>query len=403
MKTAQEILSDDAYSLLGINKVIAKLVSAGEEFDEKELRHAYKQLEVNQRTQRQKKPVKLLKITGPPGAYQIDLIFLPKYRSSNRGITIFLLLVEIPSRKAFAYPLKSQKPAAILDAYEQFYKDHDGNLNNVYGDDEFNSEWFKAFNDVLNVNVHTGIAKDDHISKHSNRLGIIDRLVRTLRKLMNKYMLLQNDTQWSKWLPKIISIYNKTPHSSLNNRTPDEVSADVNGMEKRFHQDVKYNQAQDAMDTPVSVGDTVRILEKKATFAKEGPTFSKELYVVVKKDGFKWRVHPKTGGPLLRRKFADNDLLVINPDTLVALHDQPVRQDIDEGVERHRTRLQREGIIKEKSDLDRAVALPIKVKLPRKSKVVSKDPIKLTLNRGTDQARQKILKTYKRLSDMEDG
>jgi hypothetical protein len=402
MKTAQEILSDDAYSLLGINKVIAKLVSAGEEFDEKELRHAYKQLEVNQRTQRQKKPVKLLKITGPPGAYQIDLIFLPKYRSSNRGITIFLLLVEIPSRKAFAYPLKSQKPAAILDAYEQFYKDHDGNLNNVYGDDEFNSEWFKAFNDVLNVNVHTGIAKDDHISKHSNRLGIIDRLVRTLRKLMNKYMLLQNDTQWSKWLPKIISIYNKTPHSSLNNRTPDEVSADVNGMEKRFHQDVKYNQAQDAMDTPVSVGDTVRILEKKATFAKEGPTFSKELYVVVKKDGFKWRVHPKTGGPLLRRKFADNDLLVINPDTLVALHDQPVRQDIDEGVERHRTRLQREGIIKEKSDLDRAVALPIKVKLPRKSKVVSKDPIKLTLSRDTDQARQKILKTYKRLSDMEE-
>jgi hypothetical protein len=402
MKTAQEILSDDAYSLLGINKVIAKLVSAGEEFDEKELRHAYKQLEVNQRTQRQKKPVKLLKITGPPGAYQIDLIFLPKYRSSNRGITIFLLLVEIPSRKAFAYPLKSQKPAAILDAYEQFYKDHDGNLNNVYGDDEFNSEWFKAFNDVLNVNVHTGIAKDDHISKHSNRLGIIDRLVRTLRKLMNKYMLLQNDTQWSKWLPKIISIYNKTPHSSLNNRTPDEVSADVNGMEKRFHQDVKYNQAQDAMDTPVSVGDTVRILEKKATFAKEGPTFSKELYVVVKKEGFKWRVHPKTGGPLLRRKFADNDLLVINPDTLVALHDQPVRQDIDEGVERHRTRLQREGIIKEKSDLDRAVALPIKVKLPRKSKVVRKDPIKLTLTRGTDQARQKILKTYKRLSDMEE-
>jgi hypothetical protein len=402
MKTAQEILSDDAYSLLGIDKVIAKLISAGEEFDEKELRHAYKQLEVNQRTQRQKKPVKLLKITGPPGAYQIDLIFLPKYRSSNRGITIFLLLVEIPSRKAFAYPIKSQKPADILDAYEQFYKDHDGNLSNVYGDDEFNSEWFKAFNDVLNVNVHTGIAKDDHISKHSNRLGIIDRLVRTLRKLMNKYMLLQNDTQWSKWLPKIISIYNKTPHSSLNNRTPDEVSADVNGMEKRFHQDVKYNQAQDAMDTPVSVGDTVRILEKKATFAKEGPTFSKELYVVVKKDGFKWRVHPKTGGALLRRKFADNDLLVINPDTLVALPDQPVRQDIDEGVERHRTRLQREGIIKEKSDLDRAVALPIKVKLPRKSKVVSKDPIKLTLSRGTDQARQKILKTYKRLSDMED-
>jgi len=57
MKIAKEILSDDAYSLLGIAKVITKLHRAGEEFDEKELRHAYKQLEVNQRTQRQKKRV----------------------------------------------------------------------------------------------------------------------------------------------------------------------------------------------------------------------------------------------------------------------------------------------------------------------------------------------------------
>jgi hypothetical protein len=110
-------------------------------------------------------------------------------------------------------------------------------------------------------------------------------------------MLLQNDTQWSKWLPKIISVYNKTPHASLNNRTPDEVSADVNGMEKRFLQVAKHNQAEDALEAPISVGNTVRILESKKTFAKEGPTFSKELYVVVKKDGFKWRVHPKLEGP----------------------------------------------------------------------------------------------------------
>jgi len=105
MKTAEEILSDDAYSLLGIAKVITKLRRAGEECDEKELRHAYNQLEVNQRTQRQKKPDKKLKIAGPPGSYQIDLIFLPNYRSSNRRLTKFLLLVEIPSRKAFAYPI----------------------------------------------------------------------------------------------------------------------------------------------------------------------------------------------------------------------------------------------------------------------------------------------------------
>jgi hypothetical protein len=59
--------------------------------------------------------------------------------------------------------------------------------------------------------------------------------------------------------------------------------------------------------------------------------------------------------------------------------------------------LQREGIINDKSDLDRAVALP---KMPRKPKEVTKR-IKITYL-GTDQARRNILKTYKRLSDMED-
>jgi hypothetical protein len=69
------------------------------------------------------------------------------------------------------------------------------------------------------------------------------------------------------------------------------------------------------------------------------------------------------------------------------LPDQAVQQDIDKGVERHRTRLQREGIIDDKSDLDRAVALPIQHKIPRKSKEVAevpKEPIKITYSRGTD-------------------
>jgi hypothetical protein len=84
---------------------------------------------------------------------------------------------------------------------------------------------------------------------------------------MNKYMLFQNDTQWSKWLPKIISVYNKTPHAFLNNCTPDEVSANVNGMEKRFRQDANHNQVEDAMESPISGGDTVRILERHGSYS----------------------------------------------------------------------------------------------------------------------------------------
>jgi len=381
MLTAEDILNDDAYSLLGIEKIISKLRKNGEDFDEKDLRHYYKQQEVNQRTSPQKKPTKRLKITGPPGAYQVDLIFLPKFRSSNRGITTFLLLVEILSRKAFAYPVTFKKPSDLLDAYEQFIMDQDGNVIDVYADDEFSKRWFRAYNDVLNVNIHTGIAKDDHVSKYSNRLGIVDRLVRTLRKLMNKYMLVKNTTKWSKWLPEIIRLYNNTPHASLNDRTPNEVNSDLNGMEKIFKQDVEYNQGQDDKANPIAVDDVVRILTPKGTFAKEGPRFSEKLYDVVKKEGFKWRVRPHSEDSslpkqaLIRQKLADNDLLVVDQKSLVPLPTRPSKAVRDEKTERHRTRLQREGIISNKRDLDLAVLN--KRSVP--TKPIDRSPIKVKL------------------------
>jgi hypothetical protein len=41
---------------------------------------------------------------------------------------------------------------------------------------------------------------------------------------------------------------------------------------------------------------------KRETFTKEGPTFSKALYVVVKKDGYKWRVELKFVRPPAEQK-----------------------------------------------------------------------------------------------------
>ena len=405
MLTSQEILADDRFAILGIDKVIARLRRLGDDFDEKDLRHAYKQLEVNQRTRRQERPKKLLKITGPPGSYQLDLVFLPKYRSSNGGIISFLFLVEIPSRKAFAYPIKSRKSEAILDAYEQFIKEQDGNLISVTGDNEFNKEWFKAFNDVMNINVFTGVAKDDHISKQSDRLGIVDRGVRTIRKLMNKYILINNSTRWSKWLPEIISIYNDTPHSSLNDMTPNEANADINGMKKRHREEVEENlglNSSASKDLSITLGDIVRILEAKETFAKEGPRFSKALYEVCKKDKFKWRVKPEAGGLMLRRKFATTDLLRIDPQSVVPLPTSRRLQDLDERTEKHRRRLQAEGIMRKSSDLDAAVAprqekTGIKITLKRSKKLSpSATGIKVKLRTKAD-----LIQDFKKLKDMD--
>ena len=51
------------------------------------------------------------------------------------------------------------------------------------GDNEFSSAKFCEDNDIR---LDTSVAKEEHIS-NGNKLGIIDRLVRTLRELIEKY------------------------------------------------------------------------------------------------------------------------------------------------------------------------------------------------------------------------
>jgi hypothetical protein len=77
-------------------------------------------------------------------------------------------------------------------------------------------------------------------------------------------------------------------------------------------------------------------------------------------------------------------------------------QDLDEKTERHRRRLQAEGILRKASDLDAAVAprqekTGIKITLKRtKPKPI---PIKVTLKPKT--TKETLIQNFKKLKDME--
>ena len=45
------------------------------------------------------------------------------------------------------------------------------------GGNQFSFQAFLEYNKENNIKVDTSIAKDEHISAHGNKLGIIDRLV----------------------------------------------------------------------------------------------------------------------------------------------------------------------------------------------------------------------------------
>jgi hypothetical protein len=226
------------------------------------------------------------KITAPPRTFQIDIFWW------KRGETLIpiLLLVDVLSRKAWAYVLtksKQEKRAEVSVKTLEEFKNEVGQINGLTGDNEFSSAAIRKFCDDNNIRLDTSVAKEEHIS-NGNKLGIIDRLVRTLRELIEKYYDITGyrTDNIKDVMKSIIDTYNNNSHRTLKNKTPNEVFKDNDDQTARHLNDTMHNQAI-YKSVPFNDGDKVRILEKKEKFDKGKKKFSKELYTINKKEGYK--------------------------------------------------------------------------------------------------------------------
>jgi hypothetical protein len=87
-------------------------------------------------------------------------------------------------------------------------------------------------------------------------------------------------------MKSIIDTYNNNSHRTLDNKTPNQVFKDNDDQITRHLNDSVHNQ-QVYKTVPFNSGDQVRILEKKEKFDKGKQRFSKELYTIDKKEGYK--------------------------------------------------------------------------------------------------------------------
>jgi hypothetical protein len=156
-------------------------------------------------------------------------------------------------------------------------------IHSVAGDDFFNSAIFQTYNDELNIIVITGVAKDDHLTSQGNKLDIVDRLTRTIKNYIEKCMLENETTKWTRFLQKIVDLCNNTPHRAHNSySTPQEVYDDED-YQKLFEGQFEKN---DKIVMEFSTGDQVRLLLGKGKFEKESARYSTELFKVIEQIGY---------------------------------------------------------------------------------------------------------------------
>ena len=100
----------------------------------------------------------------------------------------------------------------------------------------------------------------------------------------------------------IIDTYNNSSHRTLNNKSPNQVFKDNDDQMARHLNDSLHNQ-QIYKSVPFDDGDKVRILEQKEKFDKGKQKFSKSIYTIDKKEGYKLIIKDE------KRKLKPSELL----------------------------------------------------------------------------------------------
>lgn len=211
---------------------------------------------------------------NPNERVQMDLIDMTKFSQKNKGFSWIFLIVDVFTRKVIAYPMKKKDIENIEDVLMEYFDEHHPDVVTSDNESAFKSRIVQKL--MLENEVHHSMVDvGDH-----KALGVIDRAVQTIKNSIYKYMKDANTTKYVDELPRIVEAYNDTPNEGIIGLTPNEASEKKNVVELQI-----VNHKKDLVNRKnrgtFEVGDTVRIRNRKTTFARSyDETYSDEVYTI---------------------------------------------------------------------------------------------------------------------------
>jgi hypothetical protein len=240
----------------------------------------------------------------------------------------------------FIYPIKGRRTQEnILSLIEKFKKKVK-TIKGLSGDDEFSSSKIVKYCDDNDIVLSSNIAAEDHINK-GNFLGIVDAATRTIKSYIRNYKIANDTNVFINELPSLVSNYNNTPHSSLENKTPNEVWGDPEFKEQQLNDGIEHNKNL-SEKINLRIGDYVRKKVDKKKFDKEGQKFSNEIYFIYDKIGNKFILQDENE-IMQKRKYKYFELMKINKKKVEGKLSN-VNLNKAKGKERAEMRLRRENL-----------------------------------------------------------
>ena len=204
--------------------------------------------------------------------HSCDLVDMQKYSRVNKGYEYIFTNIDIFSKYAWSFPLKTKTVKEIESCFQKIFNER--KLKYIWSDQEsafFSKEMLQFFKDN-NVKIYY---------THSDlKAVIIERFNRSLRELMMKEFVKNNNTVWYNILPDLINTYNNRYHQTIKMKPKN-----VNKLNEKHIKNTVYNYDITNKKTKFKINDLVRISLKRRTLFDK-PTgnikWSEQLYKIYK-------------------------------------------------------------------------------------------------------------------------
>ena len=197
---------------------------------------------------------------------------MQKYSRINKGYKYTFTNIDIFSKYAYAFAIKSKKMSDIKICFQKIFNERKPKY--IWSDQEstfFSRKMLKFFEDNNVKMYHT----------NSNlKAVVVERFDRSLRELMMKEFIKNNNIIWYNILPNLIKKYNNRYQNAIKMKP-----VDVNESSEKYIRHTVYNYNITNEVPKFKINDLVRIsLKRRELFDK--PTgnikWSEELFKIYK-------------------------------------------------------------------------------------------------------------------------
>ena len=315
LKRLEELYYDPETGYVNVNELIKKAHKAKLfKLTTKSIKDWYKSQSVNQVYHKDTSKTKWIPIYSPwrgVGCIQADLMFAEKFKRHNKkkgessSYSYILAVIDVYSRYAWAFPLMRKSASEVVKHIKKVIKAvKSKHPKGITFTSDYGGEFMGKVKECLISENVTQFLLNPNDDKSLQKKGIIERFNRTLWNKMKKYMSANNTLKYYDVLPKLISNYNNSVHSSTG-ETPYDI----------FNKNrIKRISRKSVTLTQFKIGGKVRIKLKDKTFDKKSfePRYSTKIFEIIDKRGERYYLKELKTNNKLKYTYLARQLLNAN-------------------------------------------------------------------------------------------